>query len=133
MGRLLKLLLHRQQVRTITPEELHQRLQRGELIIVLDLRHPLDFLPDPRLIPGSIRISPNELGARHHEIPRRRDLVLHCTCPSESARQELTERLASFGITRVAFLAGGLAAWRDRGYPLVERAWGTRARTTGAA
>ena len=32
---------------SVAPEELKQRLDRGEALTILDLRHPLDFLPDP--------------------------------------------------------------------------------------
>jgi hypothetical protein len=38
----------------ITPEELKEKLDAGEEIAIVDLRHPLDFLPVPYLIPGAI-------------------------------------------------------------------------------
>ncbi len=133
MGPLLRLFRRRNQFRAITPEELHQRLERGELITVVDLRHPLDFLPDPRLIPGAMRIPPDELAVRHVEIPRQRQVVLYGTCPSDAAREDLVARFTAYGITRITFLFGGLPAWRDRGYPLVERVWDAHAKAKGAA
>jgi biuret amidohydrolase len=39
----------------------------------------LDTLPDPRVIPGAIRVTPDELSARRDEIPRDREIVLYCT------------------------------------------------------
>ncbi len=63
----------------ITPEELLQRIQAGEPVVVVDLRHGLDFLPDPRTLPNAIRISPDELENRYEEIPRDGEVVLYCT------------------------------------------------------
>lgn len=63
----------------ITPEELKQKLDAGEPVAIIDLRHPLDFLPHPQLIPGAQRFAPEELPLRHLEIPRDRDIVLYCT------------------------------------------------------
>ena len=110
----------RRQLRTITPAELKRALDAGEPIAVVDLRHPLDFLPDPRLIPGAIRISPGEVAQRHQEIPRDRDVVLYCTCPNEATSRDVAALLASRGISRVRPLLGGFQAWRAHGYPLVE-------------
>jgi rhodanese-related sulfurtransferase len=45
----------------------------------VDLRHALDFLPDPRMLPGAIRITPDELEQRYQEIPRDREVILYCT------------------------------------------------------
>ncbi len=108
------------QVRPIAPEELKRALEAGEPLAVIDLRHPLDFLPDPRVIPGAIRISPEEIATRHQEIPRDRDVVLYCTCPNESTSRDVAAMLIAQGITRVRPLVGGVQGWRVRGYPLVE-------------
>ena len=66
-------------VARITPEELKERLDRGEEIVIVDLRHPLDVDSEPHHIPGALHLSPDDLDARHMEIPRDRDIVLYCT------------------------------------------------------
>jgi membrane protein DedA with SNARE-associated domain len=63
----------------IAPEELRDLIERGQNPVIVDLRHALDVLPDPRVIPGAIRLTPDELAARHAEIPRDRDIILYCT------------------------------------------------------
>jgi len=63
----------------IAPEELKAKLEAGEPVTIIDLRHPLDLLPDPRSLPGALRISPEELEQRHAEIPRDGEVVLFCT------------------------------------------------------
>jgi membrane protein DedA with SNARE-associated domain/rhodanese-related sulfurtransferase len=102
----------------ITPEELRQKLDAQEDIAIVDLRHPLDFLPEPYTIPGAIRLPAEELQSRHGEIPRDRDVVLYCTCPSEASSAMTAMRLRQLGVTRVRPLTGGYYAWRERGFPL---------------
>ncbi|HVC91882.1 MAG TPA: DedA family protein/thiosulfate sulfurtransferase GlpE [Acidobacteriaceae bacterium] len=102
----------------ITPEELKQKLDSNEEVAIVDLRHPLEFLPEPYSIPGSIRFPMEELERRNLEIPRDRDIVLYCTCPSEATSAMTAMRLRKFGITRVRPLAGGYFAWRKCGFPL---------------
>ena len=63
----------------IPPEELKQKLDAGEPVTIIDLRHPLDLLPDPRTLPGALRISPEELQEKHSEISRDGEIVLFCT------------------------------------------------------
>lgn len=63
----------------ITAEEVLQKLEAGESMAIVDLRHPLDILPDPRALPGAIRMTVEELQQRHREIPRDRDIILYCT------------------------------------------------------
>jgi membrane protein DedA with SNARE-associated domain len=63
----------------ITPEELKLKMDAGEPVRIIDLRHPLDLLPDPHTLPNALRISPEELEVRHTEISRDGDVVLFCT------------------------------------------------------
>jgi len=63
----------------ITPEELRRRLEAGEDVVVVDLRHSMEFEADPVTVPGAIHVLPDELDARHAKIPRDREVVLYCT------------------------------------------------------
>lgn len=66
-------------VARITPDELRRRLEGGEDIAVVDLRHSMEFEAEPAMVPGAIHLLPDELDARHGEIPRDREVVLYCT------------------------------------------------------
>jgi hypothetical protein len=63
----------------ITPADLRRKLEAGEPVAIVDLRHRLDFEADPRTLPGALRFDTDELEQRHAEIPRDRDVVLYCT------------------------------------------------------
>jgi membrane protein DedA with SNARE-associated domain/rhodanese-related sulfurtransferase len=107
-------------VSRMTIQELKTVLDRGEHPFIVDLRHALEFVVDPRTIPTAVRISPDELPERNAEIPRDREVILYCTCPSEATSAKVAMDLRKIGITRVRPLAGGLKAWQDEGYPLHE-------------
>jgi len=85
---------------------------------IVDLRHPLDVLTDPLVLPGALRVGPDELKQRKEIIPRDRDIVLYCTCPSEETSAKVALELRRMGIKRVRPLRGGLQGWKDAGYPL---------------
>jgi membrane protein DedA with SNARE-associated domain/rhodanese-related sulfurtransferase len=87
---------------------------------IIDLRHPLDVLTDPLVLPGALRIGPDELKQRKEIIPTDRDIVLYCTCPSEETSAKVALELHRLGIKRVRPLRGGLQGWKDAGYPLDE-------------
>ena len=87
---------------------------------IVDLRHPLDYLPDPRVLPGAVRVSPGDLTSHQKLLPRDRDVILYCTCPSEETSGKVALQLHKFGINRVRPLRGGFEGWRDAGYPLVD-------------
>lgn len=105
-------------VSRITVDEVKSALDRGERPFIVDLRHMLEFVVDPRTVPTAVRISPDELPTRNAEIPRDREIVLYCTCPSEATSAKVAMDLKKIGITRVRPLQGGLKAWQDQGYPM---------------
>ena len=110
------------QVRTsrLEPEELKGMLDAGNQVYIVDLRHPLDYLPDPRVLPGAVRLTPDKLVERSDEIPRDRDVVLYCTCPSEATAAKMAMNLRKLGVYRVRPLRGGFDGWKQKGYPLQE-------------
>lgn len=63
----------------ITPDELKRKIEAGEEVVVVDLRHSLDFEAAPQTIPGAIRMAPEQVEQDHTQIPRDRDIVLFCT------------------------------------------------------
>lgn len=102
----------------LEPEELKRQLDEGEPVYIVDLRHPLELLPDPFTLPGALHISPEELAKRVHEIPRDRDVVLYCTCPSEATAAKTAMTLHKLGIERVRPLRGGYDEWKKLGFPM---------------
>ena len=63
----------------IAPDELWRRMEAGEDITILDLRHASEVEADGAKVRGALRFAPEDLETKHHEIPRDRDIVLYCT------------------------------------------------------
>jgi rhodanese-related sulfurtransferase len=103
-------------VRRISPDDLLRLIEEGRTPFIVDLRHPLDMLTDPRMIPGAIRMTPDELSSRLHEIPQDREIILYCTCPNEDSSAQLALTLRRNGIKSVRPLLGGFDEWKRRGY-----------------
>jgi len=100
------------------PQELKQLLDNGQPVYIVDLRHPLELVPEPFTLPGALLFAPERLAERHLEIPRDRDIVLFCTCPSEATAAKTAMQLYKLGIERVRPLRGGYDAWKELGFPL---------------
>jgi membrane protein DedA with SNARE-associated domain len=63
----------------ITVEELKQKLDAGEEVVIVDLRHSVDFEADPETIPGAFRMDAQELEQKNDRLPRDREIILYCT------------------------------------------------------
>jgi membrane protein DedA with SNARE-associated domain len=63
----------------ITVEELKHKIDSGEDLAIVDLRHSIDFEADPETIPGAFRVDAKELEEKNGLLPRDREIILYCT------------------------------------------------------
>jgi rhodanese-related sulfurtransferase len=110
--------LRKLKIARITPEELKEKLDAGEDVLIVDLRHSLEFEANPETIPGALHVDAAELEEAYEVIPRDREIVLFCACPNEVTAARLALLLRSKGITRIRPLSEGYEGWRSRGFPL---------------
>jgi len=119
---LLRIKRHRDQreleQHSITVDELHGLLASNQDVLLFDVRQPLDLLADSEIIPKAQRIPPDEVLQNPSLIPRERDTVVYCTCPSDKTIRTILRRALALHFSRVKFLMGGLAAWKAKGYPV---------------
>ena len=104
----------------ITADELYQRQEAGEELIILDLRPHVEFEQNPLLIRGAQHRALEEIQAWSLEIPRDRDIILCCTCPNEASSARVAVQLHNSGLKRVRPLLGGMDGWRGKNYPTTE-------------
>jgi membrane protein DedA with SNARE-associated domain len=71
--------LRKLRISRITPEELKQKMDANEDLVVVDLRHSMDFGSDPATIPGALYLPSEEFEHRYKELPVDKELVLYCT------------------------------------------------------
>jgi len=94
----------------VTARELAERLERGDDVLVVDVREPhelaISSLPHAsRVLHMPLRTLPGRVA----ELPRERTLVLMCHRGSRSAKA--LEILREQGFTRLLNLTGGIDAW----------------------
>jgi membrane protein DedA with SNARE-associated domain len=63
----------------ISVEELKEKIDAGEDLVIVDLRHSMDFEADPETIPGAFRMDAKELEEKNDLLPRDREVILYCT------------------------------------------------------
>lgn len=119
-SRIIRRYTYMRKLRTarLEPITLKQMLDAGEPVYIVDLRHPLELVPDPFTLPGAHHVSPDSLAAHSAEIPLDRDIVLYCTCPSEATAAKTAMQLHKLGVDRVRPLRGGFDEWKRLGFPL---------------
>jgi rhodanese-related sulfurtransferase len=103
---------------SITPEALRALLATDRGVLVFDVRLPLDLLADSDIIPGARRIAPKEIEANPSLIPKEKDTIVYCTCPSDKTSRTILRKALALEFSRVKFLKGGLDGWKAKGYPV---------------
>jgi len=103
---------------SITPEALHTLLATNRQVLLFDVRQPLDLLAHAEMIPGAKRIPPKEVLENPLLIPKEKDSIVYCTCPSDKTSRAILHRAQALHFLRIKFLKGGLEAWKAKGYPV---------------
>jgi rhodanese-related sulfurtransferase len=106
----------------ISVAELAELMQSGSEPLIIDVRSATARELEPHWIPGAIHISLTEVAMRVKDLPKERDIVLYCTCPSEASAARVAKILMNHGFKRVRPLHGGLDAWRSAGYAIAGKA-----------
>jgi membrane protein DedA with SNARE-associated domain/rhodanese-related sulfurtransferase len=106
----------------ISPEELNDKLRRGDQILLLDLQGSEELSLTALAIPGSIRMDPRRLESyikqyRGVDVKVDREVILYGASSKDFTSARVALALRKRGFERVRPLAGGLPAWLDRGYP----------------
>jgi molybdopterin/thiamine biosynthesis adenylyltransferase/rhodanese-related sulfurtransferase len=94
-------------VRAITVDEVSARLDAGDDLLILDVREPLEW--QISAIDGTLRIPKGDVLRHLGELPRDRDIVVHCKTGIRSA--DVIRELQAEGYTQLYNMAGGINAW----------------------
>jgi rhodanese-related sulfurtransferase len=109
----------------LAPEEAQQRLQQDTNALLVDVRDVAD-IPSTGLVPGGLNISLGMLPVKADlELPeqlrepglqdRSRQIITTCQLGPNAARG--AKLLKDMGFTDVAYMEGGMAAWKAAGLP----------------
>jgi hydroxyacylglutathione hydrolase len=96
----------------ISAEELHALLQKGDHIVLLDVRAPLEF--EESHIEGAINIPVADLRTRYTELDPAKPTVLVCSSGNRSSLG--VSILKQHGFKEVINVAGGMTGYSAAGY-----------------
>ncbi len=101
----------------VSVEEL-RRLLAAKEVRLFDVRQPLDFLAHPEIIPGATRIPPKDIPEVTASFPRDIRAVIYCTGAADYTSTMVLGKAQALEFTNIKILKGGLAAWKDKGWPV---------------
>lgn len=107
-------------VSSITPEALWSRIERGEPLLILDVRTSFEYKAGR--VPGAVNVPFNEVARRLADVPgaaqgspagQAEELFVYCGHGPRASMAAAALRAA--GRTRIVFIAGHFAGWRRAG------------------
>ena len=101
----------REELETITRQELTDRLERGDVVVV-DVRPEAEYAAGH--LPGAVSVPPDRLDALLDELPEADDVVAYCRGPSCVYADDAVRRLRARG-RRAVRLEDGFPEWRQTG------------------
>lgn len=101
----------------IDPVTLKARIDRGESVLVLDVREPFEIALAP--FPGATHIPMGDIPSRLTELDTRREIVVVCHHGVRSA--QVAMYLAQNCFEHVLNLSGGIDAWSEDADPSTPR------------
>ena len=102
---------------TITVQELKQKLDRGEKVVLIDVREPWEY--NIAKIEGAQLIPLGTLAAEYKKLDPNTEIVMHCLMGMRS--MDATQFLLQQGFKNVKNLTGGINAWSLQVDPSVPR------------
>ncbi len=101
------------QARRIMPEEVKERLDRGQKVVFVDTRADV---PDA-LIAGATQVPEDRIERWAASVPKSSFVVVYCTCPNETTAVREVLALQKLGFKNVFALRDGLLGWQALGLP----------------
>ncbi len=102
---------------SISPTELKQRLERGDEIVIIDVRAPSEF--ENEHVPGARNIPLHELSAARLELEGLRDRPVAVLCQGGARSKQGCELLMRAGVKDITNILGGTKGWREAGLPTI--------------
>jgi len=93
----------------VSPEQLKTRLERGDDVVVVDLRQAWEYHAGH--IPGAISLFIEEVPTRLHELPTDVDIVFQCWRGHTSLDVAAYLIQQGWSPSHIASLSGGIAGW----------------------
>ena len=110
----------------ISVEELKAKVSANEPVLIIDVRGAESYANSDSKIRGAIHVNVRRLKFRLgfaplKDVPKDREVVTYCACPSEEASIKAAQLLLESGFKRVRALKGGWQEWQKSAGPTQPR------------
>lgn len=102
----------------ISVDEAAEGIVEGKFDIILDVRQPEEY--EKMHILGALLIPLNALEEKARSKLSDLNIPILTYCRSGRRSTEAAEILRGMGYTNVVSIKGGITAWKEKGYPVVE-------------
>jgi len=103
-------------VRETNVDEVRSRLDRGDKLVLVDVREDREF--DADHLPGAVHLGKGiiERDVEDKYPDLQTELILYCGGGFRSALS--ADNLQKMGYSNIISMDGGIRSWREKGYPL---------------
>ena len=102
----------------LSVEELKQRLDKNEDVLVLDVRTAEDFIGEQHHIVSATNIPLEALAQRLDELVDYQERPIAIVCRTDRRSAKAAQLLAQKGFADVHVIKGGMTDWNQKGYPV---------------
>jgi rhodanese-related sulfurtransferase len=110
----------------ISVDELKAKFSANEAVVIIDVRGSESYANSDSKIKGAIHVNVRKLKFRLgfaplKDVPKDRELVTYCACPSDEASIKAAQILLENGFKKVRVLKGGWQEWQKAAGPVEPR------------
>jgi len=102
---------------TLSAAELRSRIDRGDKLLVLDVRAAADYAGPGGHVPGAKNVPLEELPQRLHELDAWRDRPIAVLCRTNRRSGEAVRLLKQSGCRNALLVSDGMLAWERHRFP----------------
>lgn len=100
-------------------ENLKQKLDAKEDVLLLDVRSAEDYVGEQGHVEGSVLIPLEELKNRLSEIENFQEKIVMIICRTDKRSAKAAQLLAKHGFVDAHVIRNGMTDWNEKGYPVV--------------
>jgi sulfur-carrier protein adenylyltransferase/sulfurtransferase len=101
------------EIKEVTPEDVDERLRRGEKFLILDVREEEEV--EHGILPGARHVTRGHLESRVEDVLTDKDAEVVVYCAGGVRSAFATKTLEELGYSNVSSMSGGFTRWKDLG------------------